>query len=60
MASEEVGSSQTAGDVKEEETQFPALRYNFLMQTHFFLLGNANNYLHCYASFQIKILLPPG
>lgn len=45
MASEEVGSGQTTADVKEEETQFPALRYDFLMQTHFFLLGNANNNL---------------
>lgn len=36
MASEEVGSGQTAADVKEEETQFPALRYNFLIQTHDF------------------------
>lgn len=61
MASEEVGGGQTAADVKEEETQFPALRQNFLMQTQlFFLLGDANNHGQCYGSSHIKPLLPLG
>lgn len=61
VASEEVGGGQTAADVKDEETQFPALRQNFLMQTHFFFeLGDANDHGQGYGSSHIKSMLPLG